>query len=325
MPLDPQAEALLAHFNQPDTQIDDSISNTERWLAQGRKAMATVMVRPHSKQVARVENLSIDGPGGELPMRLYHPGGDNPVPLVLYFHGGGFVLCSIDTHDDMCRTLCRHTGAALLSVEYRLAPEAKFPAAPEDCYAALCWAAANAAQLNIDPERLAVAGDSAGGNLAAAAALMARERDGPALRSQVLLCALTSLLLDSPAFDEIDPSYLLNKQGLQRCVDSYLSSPEQRRDPLASPLLAEDLSTMPPAIIVTAEYDPLYDEAEAYGRRLAEAEVPVWMRRYPGMIHGFINMSDFLDRGKEALADVTQQLCAALELDPADAPEAATG
>ena len=197
MPLDPQAEALLAHFNQPDTRIDDSISNTEQWLAQSRKAVATAMMHPSSKQVARVENLSIDGPGGELTMRLYHPGGDRPPPLVLYFHGGGFVMCNIDTHDDMCRTLCRHTGAALLSVEYRLAPEAKFPAAPEDCYAALCWAAAHAAQLDIDPERLAVAGDSAGGNLAAVAALMARDRGGPALRSQVLLCALTSLLLDS--------------------------------------------------------------------------------------------------------------------------------
>ncbi len=309
MPLDPQAKAALEFLNQPEMRLDAA-----EWPTEARNSM--VLPPPENpEQVARVEDISIDGPGGDLPLRLYHPGdpdGEHPPALVLYFHGGGFVFCNLDTHDALCRTLCNSTGAAILSVDYRLAPEAKFPAAPEDCYAALCWGAANSEQLDIDAGRIAVAGDSAGGNLAAVTALMSRDRGGPTLRSQVLIYPVTSQITNSPSYTENGEGYFLTQSGMEYCINHYLNSPEDKQNPLASPLLSPDLSSLPPAVVVTAEYDPLRDEGENYGRRLAEAEVPVWMRRYDGMIHGFVSMGDMMDRGKEALADISEQLRVAL-------------
>ena len=306
MPLDPQAKAALEFLNQPEMRLE-----ALEWPAEARNSM--IMPAPENPEpVARVEDICIDGPGGDLPMRLYHPGGDSPPPLVLYFHGGGFVFCNLDTHDPLCRTLCNSTGAAVLSVDYRLAPEAKFPAAPEDCYAALCWGTAHSERLDIDAGRIAVAGDSAGGNLAAVAALMSRDRGGPTLRSQVLIYPVTSQLADTPSYQENGEGYFLTQSGMEYCINHYLNSPEEKQNPLASPLLAPDLSGLPPAIVVTAEYDPLRDEGEHYARRLAEANVPVWSRRYDGMIHGFVSMGDIMDRGKEALADIAEQMQLAL-------------
>ena len=258
--------------------------------------------------IAHIENRSIPVVTGEIPIRIYVPEGNGPFPVLVYFHGGGWVIGDLDTHDEVCRSLANRVPCAVVSVDYRLAPEHKFPVAPEDCYAATQWVAANAAQFHGDASRLAVGGDSAGGNLTAVVAQMARDRHGPPLVFQLLIYPATDFRMNTPSVDENAEGYLLTKQDMIWFMNHYLNSEEEKLNPLASPFLATDLHGLPPALVITAEYDPLRDEGERYGQRLKEAGVPTTMSRYDGMIHGFFGMDAILDKSKLAMAESVQAL-----------------
>jgi acetyl esterase len=259
-------------------------------------------------EVARLEERRIAGPAGEIGMRLYAPDAPGPLPALVFFHGGGFVIGSLDSHDGVCRELANAARCAVVSVDYRLAPEHKFPAAPEDCFAATRWVAANARALGLDPARLAVGGDSAGGCLAAVAAQLCRERGGPALRFQLLVYPVTDCRFDTPSYRENAEGYLLTRSLMQWFWNHYLQDPAEGESPLASPLRAEKLDGLPPALVLTAEYDPLRDEGEAYARRLERAGVPTTLTRYDGMFHGFFGMGAAIDRSRDAIAEAARHL-----------------
>ena len=257
-------------------------------------------------EVARVVNRDMQGPGGSLGLRIYTPHGTphgvGPFPLMVFFHGSGFVVCSLDTHDGMCRNLCAGSGCVVVSVDYRLAPEHKFPAAPEDCLAATRWAAANAAALGADPGRIVVAGDSAGGNLAAVTALRIRDEGGPRLAGQLLLYPVTDHYdSNMPSMSENAEGYGLTRAGMIWFWNHYLSDPAQGADSHASPLRAADLRGLPPALVVTAEYDPLRDEGEYYAERLRQAGVPAELKRWEGMNHGFLFWPGVVDKAGAAM------------------------
>lgn len=219
--------------------------------------------------------------------------------MLLYFFGGGWTLGCLDTCDAICRTLANAAGCVTVSVGYRLAPEHRFPAAVEDCYAAARWISEHATELSLDPDRLAVGGDSAGGNLAAAVTLLSRERGAPALRHQLLVYPNTEYRPGAAEAESVDP-LLFNELSVRWYWSHYLADERDGDNPLASPLRAEDLSGLPPATVITAEYDPLRDEGEEYARRLRKDGVPVEARRYPGMAHGFFAMAGTLDDGRAA-------------------------
>jgi acetyl esterase len=258
-----------------------------------------------------VRDLTVPGAQAELLVRLYTPSAARNLPLIVFFHGGGFVICNVDMYDDLCKLLANHSGCAVASVEYRLAPETPFPGPLEDCYAALKALAAQGERLGIDPTRLAVAGDSAGGNLAAATALLARERAGPALRYQGLLYPCLDPDCESASAKALASGYLLTRNAMVWFWGHYLKSAADRANPLASPLRAK-LAGLPAATVVTAEFDPLRDEGEAYADRLRAAGVTVTGRRYLGMIHGFASMPYVTGVANRALADVGADLKAAL-------------
>jgi acetyl esterase len=230
------------------------------------------------------------------------------LPLLVFFHGGGFVIGDIDTHDATCRGLAKAAHCIVVSVDYRLAPEHPFPAAPEDCYAATVWVADNAASLGGDGARLAVGGDSAGGNLAAVVALMARDRGGPALTHQLLIYPVIDHNFDTASYVENGRGYLLSREMMMWFWGLYLEDAGDGSKPYASPIRAEDLSGLAAATIISAEFDPLRDEGEAYARRLGDADVAVTARRYDGMVHGFFAMTAVLDRAREAVAFAAAEL-----------------
>lgn len=255
--------------------------------------------------VASVYDFEIPGPSGTIPVRVYTPDVQWPAPGVVFFHGGGWVVCDLETHDVICRGLARRAGAIVVSVDYRLAPEHKFPAGLDDCFAATRWVAENAKDLGIDPSRLAVAGDSAGGNLATVVAILARDAGGPKLALQCLVYPVTDLSsLDTPSYREFAEGYDLSQVKMDWFRGLYLSQPEDRFSWQASPLLAADLSGLPPAVVIIAECDPLRDEGEAYARRLEQAGVPVRLIWYPGMIHPFFAMQGRVRQAREALEEV---------------------
>ncbi len=304
MPLDPQIQAYLdqmAAMNMPPIH-----TMTPEQVRMGI-AMQLAMENIEKEQVARVENRTIPGPAGEIPVRIYTPQGNGPFPALVFFHGGGWVICNLDTHDGICRGLANGAGCVVVSVDYRLAPEHKFPAAPEDCYAATQWVAENAAELNVDASHIAVGGDSAGGNLTAVVAQMARDRGGPHLVFQLLIYPATDFRMNTPSIEENATGYFLTKDDMIWFTNHYLNSEEDKTNPLASPLLASDLSGLPPALIITAQYDPLRDEGELYGQKLREAGVPVTVSRYAGVIHGFFG-SIPSDKGKQAEAEASAAL-----------------
>jgi len=254
--------------------------------------------------VASVLNRTIPGRGGDLSVRIYTPNGNGPFPLMVFFHGSGFVLCTLDTHDGVCRNLCNAAGCVVVSVDYRLAPEHKFPAGPADCHAATKWAAEHARALNADPERIVIAGDSAGGNMVAVTALMNRDKGGPALRGQLIIYPVTDYFNSGhPSYRENAEGYGLRAAGMRWFWGHYLNSESEAENPFAAPLRAKDLRGLPPALIITAQYDVLRDEGERYGARLAEAGVPAKVSRYEGMNHGFFNMYGIVDKAKQALEE----------------------
>jgi acetyl esterase len=252
--------------------------------------------------VSQVDTRVIPGPV-PIPVRVYRPTLDQDLPALVYFHGGGFVICNLDTHDRLCRNLANASGSVVVSVDYRLAPEHKFPAAAEDAFAATRYVAEHAAEFGVDPNRIAVGGDSAGGNLATVVALMARERGGPSLKFQLLIYPVVDFDDDSPSMREYGQNHFLTRESMEWFTSSYVATAVDRRAPYASPWYATDLHGLPPAMVMTAECDPLRDQGEAYGRRLQEAGVAVVIKRYDGMIHPFFSLSGIIDAGRVAIAD----------------------
>ncbi|CAA9277067.1 MAG: Alpha/beta hydrolase fold-3 [uncultured Corynebacteriales bacterium] len=310
MPLDPQVEAMRAR-RSAEGHTPLYAMTLEQARAEDLASIRAAGGTP--EPVASVDDLEIPGPGGPLPVRVYRPAAAGPLPALVYFFGGGWTLGTIDTADGICRALTNAAGCATVAVGYRLAPEHKFPAAVHDCLAGLRWAAAAP---GIDPDRVAVGGDSAGGNLAAAVTLLARDA-GPRIAHQLLVYPNTEHGADTPSVRAgVDP-LLFNRTSVDWYWNHYLADPADGADPLASPLRAPDLSGLPPATVITAEYDPLRDEGEAYAARLAEAGVPVTLRRFDGMIHGFFAMSGQLDQGREAVGWAADRLRAALAAGPA--------
>ncbi|HKP42213.1 alpha/beta hydrolase [Mycobacterium sp.] len=238
-------------------------------------------------QLPSVVDRTIPGPGGALPIRIYTPEGQGPLPVVVYFHGGGFVLGDLEVVDKPCRQLAAAAGAIVVSVDYRLAPEHRFPAAFDDCYAATEWTTAHAEELGADPSRVAVAGDSSGGNLAAAVALAARDRCGPRLSAQLLIYPVVDFNFKTDSYQRNGEGYVLTKGAAQWFWAHYLGAQDLTKNPYACPAHADSLAGLPPAYVAVAEYDPLHDEGQAYANRLHEAGVAVTLRQFDGMLHGF--------------------------------------
>ena len=306
MPLDPQAKALLdAMPPMPDFDTLDLAL-----LRAGFDQSALAPGEPES--VAHVENRRIPGPAGQIPVRIYRPEARGALPALVYYHGGGFVLCNLDTHDGVCRSLANAAGCTVVSVDYRLAPEHPFPAAPEDCYAALRFVAERAGEIGVDASRIAVGGDSAGGNLSAVIAQLARDRRGPRLAFQLLVYPVTDCRFDTASYRANAEGYFLTTAMMKWFWKKYLADPADAENPYASPLRAVDLSGLPPGLCITAEMDPLRDEGEAYAARLRDAGVPVTTTRYDGMFHGFFGMGALLAQGKSALAEAATALRKAL-------------
>ncbi len=267
---------------------------------------------PNPEPMAAVENFTVPGPAGSLPVRLYKPEEGGTPPLVVYFHGGGWVIGSIESHDATCRALAKASGCAVASVGYRLAPESGFPAAPEDCFAATEWLAENGASIGVDSSRLAVAGDSAGGNLAAVVSLMARDRGEPRISCQILIYPAVDFVGDYASREENGEGYFLTTADMEWFGGHYLRGESDAGDPLASPLLASDHSNLPPAIVITAGFDPLRDEGEAYAKKLEEAGVEVKHVLYDTMIHGFASMIGAMDDSRKVAEEIGEELRAAL-------------
>jgi acetyl esterase len=309
VPLDPQVRELLDQMAAAQLPPLE-----EQSVADVRAGMARMTALAESAEVAGVEELGAPTARGEVPVRLYRPPGPaaGPHPMLVWFHGGGWVLGDLGTADPTARDLCARSGTLVASVDYPLAPEHPFPAAPEACFEVTRWLADHAPEVGADPGRLAVGGDSAGGNLAAVCALLARDRDGPTLSFQLLVYPVTDCLGSFPSVTENGDGYFLTADAMLWCAGHYLPADADRKDPAASPIYASDLSGLPPALVVTAEFDPLRDEGEAYARRLEDAGVSVTASRYNGMVHGFFGMTAVLDEARRAMAEAADALRAAL-------------
>lgn len=257
--------------------------------------------------VSQLKTTSFGPSGQRVPVRVYSPkDGESPFPVIAYFHGGGWVFGDLDTHDSVCREIANRSECVVASVGYRRAPEHRYPTAVEDCYAALQWLSdeAVAARLGTDPSRIAVAGDSVGGNLAAVVSLLARERSGPKLSGQVLICPVTAYYPETPSYTANAKGYGFEGSFMPWMWEQYLRTPEDGKDPHVAPLNESDLAGLPPALVITAEYDLLRDEGEAYARGLRDAGVPTQATRYPGMPHGFIDYRGLAEAGWDALDEI---------------------
>jgi acetyl esterase len=302
--LHPEVRALLEMM---DAQGAPPLETQDPIEARNMRLEPMKMLGGEPEALGRVEDLVIPTPGGALPVRVYasEPGGIRPA--LVFFHGGGWVFGNLETHDAVCRALAKESGAVVISVDYRLSPEHKFPAAVDDAQAATQWVAAHAESLGIDARRIAVGGDSAGGNMATVVAMRCRDAGGPALAAQVLLYPVTDLSsFDTASHRELGEGYFLTGAAMDWFTGHYLASADHKRLPEVSPLLAPNVSGLPPALVVTAEFDPLRDEGEAYAERLKKAGVPVTVSRYPGMIHGFVSMRGVLSGGRQAITETAQ-------------------
>lgn len=307
MSLDPQAQFILDQFNaQPLPPL------SELGHQAYRQAVASMQIPAPETPYVESQDYKVPGPEGELRIRVYQTVGALPGPAVLFFHGGGFVVGDLESHEGMCRYLAQQSELRVVAVEYRLAPESPFPAAPEDCYAATCWVRNNAEMLGIDPDRLAVAGDSAGANLAIAVCRLAHARRGPELKYQLLLYPVTRCGFDTPSYRENAKGYMLTQEMMRWFWEQYLPSEADADNPLASPSCAEDLGTLPASMVITAGYDPLRDEGEAFAERLANAGVEVELIRFDGMFHGFASMLLSLDAARDAIKQGARALHQAL-------------
>jgi acetyl esterase len=309
MPVHPQVQTLLdglAAAGGPALQ--ELEPEAARAMYRSLASMET------KEEVARVDDRTVPGPAGDIPVRVYTPAeavGANHGVLV-WLHGGGWVIGDIESADPTCRLLAEQSGCVVVSVEYGLSPEHRAPAPLEDCLAAIAWTAENAELLGADASRLAIGGDSAGGNLAALACIRLRDEFGPEVDFQLLVYPVTDLTRSHPSYDENGEGYFLTADTMRWFVDHHLGGEIDPKDPRVSPLFADSLEGLPKALVITAEYDPLRDEGEAYARRLQEAGVDTELVRYDGQIHGFFAMATLLDDGKAAVAKAAAALRAEL-------------
>lgn len=298
MPLDPQIQDVLKLVEKAGYP-DYWELTPQQARAQFEQTAPILDARP--LRLHRVENRTLPGPAGDIPVRVYWPRtAEEPLPLLVWLHGGGFVLGGLNSYDAICRWLSRHADCIVISVDYRLAPENKFPAAVEDCLAALNRTAEHAAELGGDPARIAIAGDSAGGNLAAVTSILSRDT-GSMPCFQLLVYPGTAPEPDSASHHRHAEGYLLSRKAILWFYDHYLTGATDRRDFRYAPLLAEDLSGLPPALVIVAGHDPLHDEGVAYAERLREAGTAVDLIDYPGMVHAFYSMSGAVDAARDAL------------------------
>jgi len=307
--LDPQMKIILDAFNAAGP-----LFLRAETAEQARAKMRALLAANQTPLPAiyRVEDRNIPGADGQIAARVYTPDGSPPMGVLVYFHGGGWVLGDLESHDGVCRGLANGAGCVVVSIAYRLAPEHVFPAGARDCYAAAKWVAENAVSLGADPSRMAVGGDSAGGNLAAVVSMMARDRGGPAINFQLLLYPVTDCALDTPSHKEFAADgYVLSRADMEWFWKNYLDPGAERNNPYACPLRAKNLSGLPPALVLTASHDPLRDEGERFAERLIAAGVSVTCTRYEGVTHGFISFADALDKGKEGQRQAADALKAA--------------
>lgn len=307
MTLNPQLKDILDMLNSMDMPDLDEVTPEEM------RSMMDLPLDGEPEPVGRVENRTIDGADGPLKARIFRPEGEGPFPLMAFFHGGGFVIGDLDTHDGLCRSLCNAIGCVVVSVDYRLAPEAQFPAAPEDCYTATIWCADHADELQADADRLIVAGDSAGGCLAAAVAQMVRDRGGAAIAHQLLMYPVMDRNFERESYLTNAEGYFLTREMMQWFWRHYLRDEADARNPYAAPLQSEDLDGLPSATVITAGYDPLRDEGKAYADKLAAAGVDVSYRCFDDMIHGFLSLPmPFKDGGHAIIDEVADMVKQAL-------------
>ena len=302
MPIEPAARALIEAMDASFPKLHEMPSGTE---ARRRIVEAMHDVEPEREPVHHVEDRNIAVDGGEIAVRIYRPNDEPDLPVVVFFHGGGWVLCNLESHDAMARRMANTSGCIVVATDYRLAPEHRYPTAAEDCYAALQWAHENAASFGGDATRLAIFGDSAGGNLAAVVAQMARDRGNPDLRLQILAYPVIDARCDSNSHRTIGRDYMLWTEEVQWCWQQYLSAADEGEHPYASPIRAQTLAGLAPALVITPEFDPLRDEGEQYARALEAAGVPTEQTRYDGMFHSFLTFTNLLpaaDRAHEEIA-----------------------
>ena len=308
MALDPQVKAVLELVAKANRPAYNTLSPKDaRQLFIDTRPAST----PTPPQIGSVRDVTAQGPHGAIPLRVYRPAGaadGTRLPAYLFFHGGGWVIGDVNTHDVLCRQLTVASGASVISVDYRLAPEHKFPAAADDSWAATTWVVAHAAELGLDASRVAVGGDSAGGNLATVVALMARDAGGPAIKLQTLIYPVTDVMRETRSYGDFADGYLLTRDSMRWFVAQYLPAGDQARDWRVSPLRAPSLAGLPPALIITAGFDPLRDEGEMYAGRLRDAGNMVDYVCYGGMIHGFIGMGKLLDTAQRAITHIGDSL-----------------
>jgi acetyl esterase len=302
--LDPQAKAAIDLAIKSGRPPYHHLSPKDaRQLFRDTRPAST----PPAPEIGEVKDLRAD----QVPFRLYRPKGasvSTALPALIYFHGGGWVIGDLETHDVLCRQLTAAAGISVVNVDYRLAPEHKFPAAVDDAWATTRWVAAHAAELGIDAGRLAVGGDSAGGNLAAVVALLARDHGGPSIALQILTYPVTDVAAESASYAEFADGFSLTRDSMRWFIAHYLNDRSQATDWRVSPLRAPSLAGLPPALVVTAGFDPLRDEGDAYARRLREAGVRVDHVCYGGMLHGFAPMGRLIEAGNRAVAHVAATL-----------------
>lgn len=308
-PVHPQAAAMMERIAASGEPPLETLPPAEaRRLADARVGNSDLP----TVELSEVREITVEGPGGPLALRLYRPQADERSPLIMFFHGGGFMVANLETHDALCRVLAAASGSALLAIDYRLAPEHKFPAAPHDCLFATRWALSHADELGIDSQRFALAGESSGGNLAA---VVAQQLRGDALAVQPRLQVMVYPMLDgsteSRSYHDFAEGYFFTRAKARYFIEHYLSAPEDLDDPLLAPLRADSLAGLPPALILTAGLDPLLSEAEDYASRLRDAGVPVTYRCFEGWPHGFLFWGH-TDASSEAIAMVGAALADAL-------------
>ena len=311
MALDPQVEALLAQLAEAGGPKIWEVSPEDAramYVAMGQ------MLDPQDLPIGDIRNTTVPGPACDIPVRVYSPveGNADTLPGLMFFHGGGFVIGDLDSHDALCRALSNGGKCRVIAVHYRLAPEAPFPAAVEDCHAALQAVRANASAFGVDPNCMGVSGDSAGGNLSAVISQLVKANGEPPLKVQLLIYPATQVHADTPSMRENAEGYVLEKGTMDWFMDHYTSGGYSPSDTRLSPLLADDLSGLPPATVITAGFDPLRDEGKAYADKLSAAGVSAKYINYEGMVHGFANMAGVLDVAREAVADMAGDVRAAL-------------
>ena len=308
MPLDPQVKQIIAE----DTKLGlPAYHRLSPFQARHQMLDTSPPVNP-KLSASQVKDMTIPGFDTALPIRCYYPPGDPPFPVAVYFHGGGWIMGNLDTHHAICHALAHSSDCLVVAVDYRLAPENKFPAATQDAYTATCWVSDNADHIGADALRMAIMGESAGATLSTVTCMMIRERGGPRLALQVLVYPVTDCSFHTRSHEKYADGYMLTREMMNWIWDQYLTDKRDAEHPHVSPLRAESLRDLPPALVLTAEYDPLCDEGEAYAGRLMADGVKVRHSPYEGMVHGFFRMTDRLDRSRQALQEVSSALKKAL-------------